>query len=302
MRAMAHFSSRSLIALLVALGASACGPSTGNTHGGGGSGGSSGAGGNGGSGGSGVDGGDPQGSNMLTLIIRDFRLYNASNATTNPDFENVPKTNESGTPDANYMGPWHDPEIVTDTIGSDHKPVYKHTSGTTLTTHGKAAFDQWYNDVAGTNIRVLYPLTLAQYPNGTSGYDSSISGVPYGPGSTALMFFPIDDKTMYATAFGDEGDAHNYSFTAEAHTMFTYTGGETFDYRGDDDVFVYIDGKLVINLGGIHDADPGSVKLDDLHLTVGQSYPLDFFFAERHKGGSNVLFTTTLKLVQVPIT
>jgi len=32
-----------------------------------------------------------------------------------------------------------------------------------------------------------------------------------------------------------------------------------------------------------------------------ESYPLDFFFAEHHKGGSNVLFTTTLKLQQVPI-
>jgi fibro-slime domain-containing protein len=199
------------------------------------------------------------------------------------------------------MGPWPDPNIVADTIGADHTPVYKNASGTTLTTHGAAAFAQWYHDVPGANIRVLYPLQLSQYPDGTSGYDSSVSGKPYGPGSSMLMFFPIDDGTPYATAFGNQGDMHNYSFTAEAHTTFTYNGGETFHYRGDDDVFVFIAGKLVINLGGVHDPETGDVKLDQLGLTVGQSYPLDFFFAERHKFGSNVLFTTTLKLQQVPI-
>ena len=44
-----------------------------------------------------------------------------------------------------------------------------------------------------------------------------------------------------------------------------------------------------------------SVKVDDLGLTKGKTYPLDFFFAERHKGGSNVLFTTTLKLEDVDV-
>jgi fibro-slime domain-containing protein len=116
-----------------------------------------------------------------------------------------------------------------------------------------------------------------------------------------LMFFPIDDGSANATAFGNQGDGHNYSFTAEAHTKFTYTGGETFDYRGDDDVFVFINRKLVINLGGIHDPELGHVKLDDLGLTPCSSYELDFFFAERHKGGSNVLFTTTLALEDNPI-
>ncbi len=79
-------------------------------------------------------------------------------------------------------------------------------------------------------------------------------------------------------------------------------GGETFHYRGDDDVFVYINNQLVINLGGIHDPEIGDVVLDNLGLTKGTAYPLDFFFAERHKGGSNMLFTTTLKLAQAPIT
>jgi len=293
---------RTRIALAFVLTAAVLGcdssPGKGNGDGGGGGGGN----GDGGGGGGGGDlGGTDPSSGVITLTVRDFKLYSMSDATTNPDFENVPKTDQQGNPSTTYLGPWDDKEVVTDTLGADNKPVYKNTAGKTLTTHGKSGFDQWYRDVPGTNIKVDFPITLTQAADGTYGYDSNVSGVLYGPGSPDRMFFPIDDGGGYATAFGNQGDPHNYSFTVESHTVFTYTGGETFRYRGDDDVFVYINKKLLINLGGIHDPENGMVMVDSLGLTKGQTYPLDFFFAERHKGGSNVLFTTTLKLSQAPI-
>jgi len=46
-----------------------------------------------------------------------------------------------------------------------------------------------------------------------------------------LSFFPIDNQL-----FGNEGDPHNYHFTAEVVTSFRYQGGETFTFTGDDDV------------------------------------------------------------------
>jgi fibro-slime domain-containing protein len=235
-------------------------------------------------------GGTEETVDTVTLTIRDFKLYSPSDATTNPDFENVPKT----------PSPWPDAEIVAGALGADGKPVYKNTNGTSATTHGKAAFDMWYRDVPGTNVRVDYPLKLTPGPGDSFGYDSEVAGVPFSASDAVKMFFPIDDGSKDATVFGNQGDAHNYSFTAEAHTVFTYRGGETFHYRGDDDVFVYVDRKLVINLGGIHDPQTGDVNVDALGLVKGSTYPLDFFFAERHKGGSNVLFTTTIKLRPVP--
>jgi fibro-slime domain-containing protein len=84
------------------------------------------------------------------------------------------------------------------------------------------------------------------------------------------------------------------------NAVFTYVGGEFFHYRGDDDVWVFIDGKKVIDLGGIHDPETGDVQLDSLGLTKGTDHTLAFFFAERHQRGSNVLFTTTLQLRAVP--
>ena len=238
---------------------------------------------------------------VLNMVVRDFRLYDGSDAT-NPDFENVPTTDEEGTPcepnDANpgCYGPWHDLEIVADTLGDDFKPVYKkkdEPDGRTLTTHGKAYFDQWFRTVDGINIMQEIPLTLTQNAEGAYEYDSRKAGPPLSSGG---MFFPIDDSGEYKTTFGNESKQHNYSFTVEIHTLFTYMGGEHFYFRGDDDVFVFIDNKLVINIGGIHGAEQKDIDIDSLGLTQYETYPLDFFYAERHVVQSNLLITTTLDL------
>jgi fibro-slime domain-containing protein len=141
------------------------------------------------------------------------------------------------------------------------------------------------------------PMTLKDNGNGTYSYDSLSAGAPLSPGGG---FFPIDDGSAYQTSFGNQGSNHNFSFTVEIHTVFTYSGGETFHFSGDDDVFVYIDNKLVINLGGIHSREQADVAIDSLGLIKGTTYPLDFFSAERHVTQSNLLITTTLGLTTNP--
>jgi fibro-slime domain-containing protein len=241
----------------------------------------------------------PPPSGPITLVLRDFKLYDQNDATTDPDFENPPyDVDQNGQPSPGYQGGWDDLEIVNDTLGTDGKPVYKNASGKTLTTHGADAFQKWFNDVRGTNIHVEIPLATTTLDDGSSEYDSNKSGELYDASKPdgGRGFFPLDDSGPNKTAFGNQGKPHNYSFTGEIHTEFTFQGGEYFSFRGDDDVWVFIDNKLVINLGGIHEPRSASVKLDDLGLTAGQTYPLDFFFAERHATGSNVLFQTTLAL------
>ena len=103
-------------------------------------------------------------------------------------------------------------------------------------------------------------------------------------------YFPLDNQ-----GFGKEGRTHNYSFTMELHWDFEKKTGLTFNFTGDDDVWTFVDGKLRMDIGGIHNAWSGSFDLDDeSDLVDGQNYRLDFFYAERHTDGSSIRITTNL--------
>jgi fibro-slime domain-containing protein len=211
-----------------------------------------------GSGGGDVPTGNGYCGSALTGTLRDF-------TTDHPDFEYTIDV---------------DPGIVQPLLGSDGKPVYAGPAGGTLTTHGQAYFDQWYRDVPGVNQSIPFTVPLKDVGNGVYTYESS-------------AFFPLDDK-----GFGNQGNPHNYHFTFELHTSFEYRGGELFTFTGDDDLFVFINGRLAIDLGGVHGAMNQSVDLDaqkgELGIVTGGIYTLDFFFAERHLTESNFRIDTTI--------
>ncbi|MCX5689574.1 MAG: fibro-slime domain-containing protein [Planctomycetota bacterium] len=200
----------------------------------------------------------------LPAVIRDF------SPTTNPDFE--------------YRIA-NDRNLVTTTLGIDGKPVYAGPSTGTATTHGPASFNQWFNDVPGVNQRTTIMIPVN-------------NGMP-GPGGVYTYsnnsFFPIDNQLM-----GNEGRSHNYHFTLEMALTFTYQAGQTFAFSGDDDVWVFIDGRRVIDLGGVHSVQAASVNLDTLGLTAGQDYSFNLFFAERHTSLSNFSMQTSIQLVPTP--
>jgi fibro-slime domain-containing protein len=59
---------------------------------------------------------------------------------------------------------------------------------------------------------------------------------------------------------------------------------------------VYINGELVIDLGGVHAATEQYIDLNRLGLTNGNNCSLDFFFAERHRTQSNFRIVTNIYL------
>ncbi|MGH7296230.1 MAG: fibro-slime domain-containing protein [Polyangiaceae bacterium] len=152
--------------------------------------------------------------------------------------------------------------------------------GQMLTT--QANFTEWFHDTPDVNLPYLVYLEFVK--------NGSVSTFEADGNSE---YFPLDGAGWGNNATVG-GVAHNFGFTTELHLLFTYNGGETFSFTGDDDVWVFIDGKLAVDIGGVHPSATSSVQLDGLGLTKGSQYPLDIFNAERHLTNSDFRVDTNL--------
>lgn len=214
------------------------------------------------------------GLRQIPVTIRDF-------TAAHPDFE---------IPQSEYTDDPRDAGITEDTLGPDGRPVYRDRPGGTETTRGKANFDQWYRDVPGVNKTLSRTLTMRP----------SSSDSPYKYTYENWRFFPIDSDGFGNSAYDYEGTERNFHFTLETHLKFYYVEGGTFRFLGDDDLWIFINGKMAVELGGLHPALEKIVNLDDiadeLGIEPGNSYSFDLFFAERHTGASRFIFETSFEL------
>lgn len=108
--------------------------------------------------------------------------------------------------------------------------------------------------------------------------------------------------TLDAPISGDDHKDHNFHYTMRTHSRFVYKEGadQKFFFSGDDDVYVFVNGKLIVDLGGSHEQIDGSFNLDDLAATYGlvngKAVDFDFFYVERHSTSSNFWGKMSFKL------
>ncbi len=201
---------------------------------------------------------------LLHTVIRDFTPQ------TNPDFE------------PNLLGRrGDDPYIVATVLAADDTPAYSDDPRVHTTT--ASTFAEWYHDGAA-DMRiddVTLQLERSTDRPGFFVYDDE-------------QFFPIDGR-----GFGNYANSgHNYHFTLTTELTFRYSGGEVFSFTGDDDMWVFVNRHLAINLGGLHERESSSVSLDahaaEFGITLGDDYLIAIFFAERHTIDSNFKLETSV--------
>ncbi|HEY5955690.1 MAG TPA: DUF4215 domain-containing protein, partial [Polyangiaceae bacterium] len=233
---------------------------------------------------------------LLPIVLRDFKAYNETNG--HPDFEQFldsdpAKRFEQG--------------IVQNTLDANGKPRHVNATmpneATTYNASGVLTSEdylaEWYRDDPKYNKTILQTLTFNQLAGGVYEFSDS-------------TFFPIDGLG-WGNYTGTGGGGHNFHFTSEVRYWFEYRGGETLQFRGDDDVWVFVNRQLAVDLGGVHEVVEGSVVLDaangtgtvcenkalgcanprtvNLGLTIGSVYEIVVFQAERRTTASNYRLT-----------
>ncbi|KAN0052707.1 hypothetical protein ACTA71_006811 [Dictyostelium dimigraforme] len=126
------------------------------------------------------------------------------------------------------------------------------------------------------------------FPINKQGFNNASYSVP-------KAYVPLSGESWTSMSTSSSLRDNNYNFCLKLNSKFTYSGTEKFIFTGDDDVWVYINNKLVVDIGGIHSQKDGQVDVTTLGLTRGNVYNFDFFYCERKTSESNIKIQTTIE-------
>ncbi len=141
-------------------------------------------------------------------------------------------------------------------------------------------------------------------------YGNPIPAVPFNPvgavGKDAYYGSHIHIYNMLMHDYHSQNEEllykkYNYNYTLEGHGEFVFHSDDNlfFTFTGDDDVYLYINGVRVLDLGGAHPISRVSINLNDsielCGLKDGETATFDFFYMERHGTAANLGIETNIE-------
>ena len=195
------------------------------------------------------------------------------------------------------------------------------TNMTTVTGTDKAEHQV---PIYGMAVDAYKSIILSDDGNGTysfeAGYSNVAGHVNYDRDKEAIYedtavaenygFYPLENLgyeqpgLLKKTSIID-GQNRNGGFTLRGESQFVYNEASKlyFTFTGDDDVYMYINGTLALDLGGAHGRNSKTVNLNDLDATKyglkeGQVATFTFFYMERCSDASTFGIETNMELVQ----